>query len=181
MFVPFFVKIGKLNGTFKRSYTPARVHGDGDHKILLIYVLSFYFCFKWEGWFKAQSRPHSKRPPSHHEHKMVYSVLHMLRMLHLVAHEVLCLKQLTCAEQQMTLHNLYSIQGWNKKEFSFGCSFCHVWSKSDDEIASLRNHVVTWQAETRSSVISAVSRNSPQQHHGFLIRANGITGLPSRV
>jgi hypothetical protein len=164
-----FVKIGKLIETFKRSYTQARAHGDDDHKILLIYIFSFYFCFfKREGWFKAQSLPHSKCPP-YHEHQLVYSVFHMLRMLYLVAHGVR-----TCAEQQMTLHNLYSVQGWNKKEFSFGCSFCHVWSKSDDEISSLWNHVVTWQAETWSNVISALSRNSPQ--HGFLIRANGITG-----
>jgi len=107
MFAPFFVKIGKIIERFKRSYTQARVHGDDDHKILLMYVFSFYFCFfKREGWFKAQSRPHSKCPPFHHEHQLVYSVLHMLRMLHRVAHEVL-----TCAEQQMTLHNLYSVQG----------------------------------------------------------------------
>jgi hypothetical protein len=38
------------------------------------------------------------------------------------------LKKLTCVEQQMTLHYLHSVQGWNKKECSFGCSFCHVWS-----------------------------------------------------
>jgi hypothetical protein len=38
-----FVKIGKMIETFKRSYTLARVHGDDDHKILLIYVFSVYF------------------------------------------------------------------------------------------------------------------------------------------
>jgi hypothetical protein len=106
------MKIGKLIETFKRSYTQARVHGDDDHIIQLIYVFSFYFCFfRREGWFKTQSRPHSKRPPSHHEHQLVYSVLHMLRMLRMVAREVPCLKELACAEQQMMLHNLYSVQG----------------------------------------------------------------------
>lgn len=48
--------------------------------------------------------PTSKCPPSHHEHQLVCPVSHMVWMLHLVAQfEVLCLKELTCAEQQMTL------------------------------------------------------------------------------
>ena len=162
MFVPSFVKMGKLIETFKRSYTQARVRGD-DHKILLIYVFSFYFCyFKREGWLIAQSWPYSIHPDSHDEHQLVYSILHVLRMSHLVAHQVLCLKELTWSEQQMTLHNLYSVQSWNEKESSFCCSFFHVWSKSDDEVASLRNHVVTWQTEKGSKLISAVSRNTHQ-------------------
>jgi hypothetical protein len=96
MFVPGFVKVGQLIETFIRSYTQAHAHGDDNHKILLTYVFSFYFCFfEREGWFTAQSPPRSKRPP-HHEHELVCSVSHMVWMLHLVAHiELLCLKELT--------------------------------------------------------------------------------------
>jgi hypothetical protein len=105
MFVLGFVKIGQLIETFTRSYTQARAHGDDHHKILLIYVFSFYFCFfKRKRLFAAQSTPRSERPPSDHGHQLVYFVSHMVCMLHLAAHiEVLCLKELTYAEQKMTL------------------------------------------------------------------------------
>jgi len=104
-----------LNGaTRRRAYTEMMITKFFLYIYIYIYTYSFYFCFfKREGWFKAHSRPHSKCPPFHHEHQLVYSVFQTLRMLHLVAHAVL-----TCAEQQMTLHNLYSVQGWNKQKKS---------------------------------------------------------------
>jgi hypothetical protein len=71
---------------------------------LYTYFRSTFVSLRGNDYLQRSSHHAANALRLNHEHQLVFSVSRMVWVLHLVAHiEVLGLKELTCAEQKMTL------------------------------------------------------------------------------